>query len=571
MTPSIPWSEPFLPHPPESPTEEFMQRVVDRLDRRISAAELLDSPAAWIDLFAEWNELDKYLCGERHRINMRHYADVNDPAAAEAEKHIRERIAPLQISAAHIFVTALLASRHREAVVERFGSYLLPLYENSVLPLDPVNTDLRTETGKLTRRYGSMIASAETTFRGETMTLRHASGMMESDDRTLRRDAFMAVRGWFTSHRDELTGIFDELVKLRHRMALNLGHENFIPLGYLLMRRIDYGPDDVAEFRRGIREHAVPMANGLRRRQAEVLGLDALRPWDLNYDPSLTIPRGIVPVEHQLDMAGRLFERLSPRFAEHFNFMRREGLIDLENRKGKRSGAFCSYPGDENRPAIHCNSIGDVDDVRVLIHEMGHALQYLESSHIETLDLRSPSADVAEVHSIGLEFLTLPYVDEFFAPEIAERFRRARWKRSITAMCYRAMVDEFQHEIYLNPDAGPDERDAVWKRIAAVYEPGIDYSGVEEYEAPRWYGQAHIFRTPFYYIDYAIAETAAMQLAMIASTDHERAMGIYLDLCRAGGRAGLAEIYRNAGLRSPFDPGLMRDLMEYAAGELEGG
>jgi M3 family oligoendopeptidase len=334
------------------------------------------------------------------------------------------------------------------------------------------------------------------------------------------------------------------------------------------MGRTDYGPAQTEEFRRNVRTYAVPLLKKLRSRQAADLGLEALKPWDTGYDPSLTLPRKAAPVETQLDNAGRVFESLSPKLAGHFTRMRDEGLIDLENRKGKQAGAYCTTFPDEGRAAIFCNSTGDADDVRTLVHEMGHAFQKWESQPIEAIALQYATADAAEIHSMGMEYLSMRHMNEFFDEENTVKFRRGRWKKAISLLCYVAVVDEFQHWVYQNPEATPDERDAAWCRIWDIYEQGTDYSGVEKYKPLRWYQQMHIFRAPFYYIDYAIAETGAMQLALIDNEDHERAMDIYLNLCRIGGTMSVLEIFTTAGLRSPFGPELMRDLMNHAAHEL---
>jgi M3 family oligoendopeptidase len=249
--------------------------------------------------------------------------------------------------------------------------------------------------------------------------------------------------------------------------------------------------------------------------------------------------------------------------------MRNEGLIDLENRKGKRAGAYCTSFSDEGRVAIFCNSTGDEEDVGTLMHEMGHAFQGWESQPIESVDLQWPTSDACEIHSMGMEYLSMRHMNEFFDPENADKFRRGRWKDAVEMLCYICVVDEFQHWVYENPAAPPEDRDAAWSRIWDVYKPGIDFTGVEGYKYARWYAQGHIFWMPFYYIDYAIAETGAMQLALLDADDHDRAMETYLKLCRIGGTQSVLDIFRNSGLRSPFDPDLMRDLMDHAAKELK--
>jgi M3 family oligoendopeptidase len=248
--------------------------------------------------------------------------------------------------------------------------------------------------------------------------------------------------------------------------------------------------------------------------------------------------------------------------------MREEGLIDLENRKGKRAGAYCTSFADEARVAIFCNSTGDQDDVGTLMHEMGHAFQGWESQAIESVDLQWPTSDACEVHSMGMEYLSMPHMTEFFSEEHAAKFRRNRWKEAVELVCYIVIVDEFQHWVYENPNATPEERDQAWNRIWDIYKPGIDFSGVEQYKYARWYAQGHLFWMPFYYIDYAIAETGAMQLALMDAEDHDRALATYIKLCQIGGTMSVLDIFKAAGLRSPFDAEVMRDLMNHAAKEL---
>ena len=293
-----------------------------------------------------------------------------------------------------------------------------------------------------------------------------------------------------------------------------------------------------------------------------------LKPWDSCYSPSLNLPRGIAPVEKQVESAQRVFDKLSPVLAAHFRRMREEDLIDLENRKGKRSGAYCTSFSDEGRVAILCNSTGDEDDVRTLMHEMGHAFQGWESQPIEAVDLQWPTSDACEIHSMGMEYLSMKHMDEFFSEEEASKFRRNRWRQAVSLLCYVSIIDEFQHWIYENPNATPEERDEAFNRISETYQPGLDYSDNPEYQALRWYAQGHLFWMPFYYIDYAIAETGAMQLALIDSEDPKKALDTYLELCRIGGQKSVLDIFRSTGLRSPFDPDVMKDLMEHAEAEL---
>ncbi len=553
---------------PDRLTAEFLRDEYAVLKKKIAEAEGADSPDAWLELYGEWNALKSYITGEGSRINYAFARTMTDSGLEEAHSYYRTQLSPIIREMSSMFATALLKSRHREAFRSRYGDYFIQSMEHSLASLAPVNSELRVRIGELATRYSKIVASGEVTVQGETLTLGMAGSLLSSENGEMRLEAYTALRQWYLDRRDEFAGIFGDLVKMRHQMGLNLGFDSFTPLAYLDMGRSDYGPEEARLFRESVRRYVVPLQKKLLQQQAEQLGTGTLRPWDAGYDPALTLPRGVVPVEMQLDQAGHLFDALSPRLAGYFERMRNEGLIDLENRKGKRSGAFCTYFPDEGRPAILCNSIGDSGDVRTLVHEMGHAFQKWESADIEVLDMQWPTADVAEIHSTGLEYLSLPYITEFFNPEQADKFRHSLWKGKVALICLTAVGDEFQHWIYENPDATAVEREAMWGHLTDLYQPGIDYSGMEHYRNSGWYSIAHFFQSPFYTIDYAIATTAAMQLALIDVEDHERAMEIYLELCRIGGTKSLLDVFSSTGLRSPFEPELMRDLMARAASEL---
>jgi M3 family oligoendopeptidase len=275
------------------------------------------------------------------------------------------------------------------------------------------------------------------------------------------------------------------------------------------------------------------------------------------------------PIESQLERAQRVFDRISPRLSHHFSMMREAELIDLENRPGKAPGAFCTAFPDERRAAIFCNSTGEASNVATLMHEMGHAFQALESMQDERpYELLWPTMDAAEIHSMGMEYLSMSRLDEFFSAENAEKFRKERWAHAIELTCYVAIVDEFQHWIYANPKASLDERDQTWVSLVKTYQPSVDYSGHEKLIPMRWYMQNHIFGSPFYYIDYAIAETGAMQLALLDARDPKKAVEVYLELCRLGGEKSVLKIFASAGLQSPFSAENMKSLMKYASDQL---
>jgi M3 family oligoendopeptidase len=558
----------YYPNRSEKLTKEFVESEYAKLIARIDAAEQSSSPKDWIELYRDWNALSAYVSGEGSRISFGRSKDMANKEFEVADKYYREEITPAAESGAATLLDAVIKSKHKKAIGDHFGQYLIDSLMTQVDPLAPVNSELRVKVNDLIDQYDQIVSAGEVTIEGKQVTLAVARSMQKSANPATRKAAFMAYREWFLAHHDEIAKIYDQMVHLRDQMGRNLGHKNYIPLGYLMMRRTDYGPKEAAAFRASIREYAVPIMKRLHEEHAAALGTPTLQPWDAGYHPALTLPGGVAPIETQLVTAQQVFDEISPRLGKHFTRMCQEGLIDLENRKGKRAGAYCTSMPDEGRVAIFCNSTGDADDIGTLMHEMGHAFQAWESQKIEAIDLQWPTSDAAEVHSMGMEYLSMPKMSRFFSQENADRFRREHLYDAIHLMCYIAVVDEFQHWVYENPNASIAERDAAWSRIWDTYIPGLDFSGIESYKSARWYSQGHIFQTPFYYIDYAIAETGAMQLGMMDEENHEKALDTYIQLCVIGGTKSVLNIFKEAGLRSPFDPTTMRDLMDYASKSL---
>lgn len=543
-------------------TPETIDQSLDTLVTRARAGS-----DDWPALYREFDAVEASVFGEGGRRQYRWTQDTRDKEAEAKVTDYREHLLPVFESGAASFVGAMLQAHDLTAIDEAFGPQLLRLLRTEVARLEPRNKALRLQERQLANDYTKHIAAGAVTVGGEELTLSQAKAKASSEDPTLRKEAWLAWRGWFLEHHNALAEIFDGLVRTRQAMAATLDDDNYLPLGYAGMGRTDYGPEQSAAFRDAVEAYAVPVLRKLRQGQAAALGTPTLAPWDVGYHPKLSLNAGVaLPIEDQLDKAEQLFSRLSPKLAAHFRNLRDAGRIDLENRPGKAAGAYCTAFHDENVVAVFCNSVGDESDIRTLTHEMGHAFQCLESLWVSPTKLRWPTMDAAELHSMGMEYLSLDLMDAFFSPEDAEVFGRARWRRGVELLCYVACVDAFQHWVYTHPESSADERDAAWARFADQYDAGVDWGGeAASFRSTRWYAQLHIFQYPFYYIDYALAELGAMQLAVNATVDRAKALETYLDLCRLGGTGSMLELVDKAGLSSPFEPATLKRLMAHAS------
>ncbi|MNX89422.1 Oligoendopeptidase F, plasmid [compost metagenome] len=553
----------------ERPTEFTPAFVREAYARLEAERKTLSSDADWEAFYLRWNSLKCLISGEHARRVYTEAQDVSNAEAEEASRVIREEVVPVGEEHDAAIRAALLESPSRAHLEARFGKLLFAQFQIEHEAFAAPNIPLNVEAGDLSTRYERTLGTAEIAVDGETLTLSRAGALLTHPDEAKRKAAWEAIAAWTFAHGEEFHGIYSDLAALRQRMAENLGEANFIPVGYRRMRRLDYGPAEVETFREGIKRHIVPLLKKLRAKQATMLGQPTVKPWNMAFFPGLSLPPGVAPIGEQFERAQVLFDRLHPTLGGHFKHMAREGLIDLENRPGKRPGAFCTSFDDTNQVVIFCNSTGNEDDVSTLTHEMGHAFQGWESRWIVPLELRWPSMEACEIHSMGMEFLALHELDAFFAPEDARKFRKLKLIDTLTMLPYIAVVDAFQHWVYAHPGHSPESRDAEWDRLWDEYLPGVDFEGLEAYKAVRWKRQAHIFADPFYYIDYAIAESAALQLWRMAEKDRKAAMATYLELCRIGGSQSLLDLFASAGLVSPFDPEVFAPSVEAIAAELE--
>jgi M3 family oligoendopeptidase len=388
---------------------------------------------------------------------------------------------------------------------------------------------------------------------------------VEHPDRELRREATFLKWDFFSRNRERLDQIYDDLVHTRDRMGRTLGFPNFIDLGYRRLQRTDYGPSDVARYRDAIARHVVPLAQRIVDAQAHAIGVDQLMMWDESIFDTAQPPAPPQTAAAVVDASRGAFNALGAEIGAFARLMVERDLLDLESRDGKGGGGFCTTFTTYGLPYVFANFNGTTHDVKVLVHEMGHAFQCYSSRAKRASDYLWATAEAGEVHSMAMEFLVWPQLDAFFGAD-AERFRMQHLKSSILALPYVAAVDHFQHLVYEQPDASPEQRNAFWKQVETTYLPWRRYGGIAHAERGGfWQAQLHIYRFPFYYIDYALAMCCALQFWTRSLDDYAGALAEYVALCKRGGELPFVALVQTAGLRSPFDDGVLENVMQRAA------
>ena len=353
-------------------------------------------------------------------------------------------------------------------------------------------------------------------------------------------------------------------------MAKKLGYENFTPLGYIRMNRLDYNQDMVKKYRDQVIEDIVPLTVELRKKQAKRIGLDKLECYDLNYNFKSGNPKPHGTLDELVAAALKMYTEMSPETAEFFKMMVDGEMFDLPTRPNKEMGGYCTGIYDYKVPFIFANSNGTAGDVDTLTHEAGHAFQaYCTFKNVDIPDLSFPTMESAEIDSMSMEFFAHPYSEYFFKEE-TDKYHYFHIADSVSFLPYGCLVDHFQHEVYNHPEMTPEERKATWRRLEKIYKPDIDYTGFDLLERGGFfYRQGHIFQSPFYYIDYTLAQVCALQFFVRTLKKDENAWKDYVHICGLGGTKSFVQIVKEANLKVPFEDGCLKEVAAVMKQELD--
>ena len=517
---------------------------------------------------AEWDSLRRHYDTWSALVHLRFAQDTTD-ATAKADRDYADALSP---EAADLEITLkrrLLADPDRPAVAALAGEHAMRLWETDITTFDPaIKPDLE-EEARIEARYTELLASAKLEIDGKTVNLAGLGPYAEDPDRDIRHTAERVRWAFFAANATALDDIFDQLVKLRHGMAVKLGFASYTPLGYRRLRRVDYGPDEVARYRQQVVQHVVPLVGRLLEARRTANHWDRLRFWDEALVDPAGNPKPAGDHDALVDAAAAMFDGMDPRLASFYRLMRQGGFMDLKNRPGKSGGGFCTSFPTEGVPFIFANFNGTHHDIGVFTHEMGHAFQNWESRDQPGVDYLWPTMEAAEINSMGLEFLAYPGIGKLVGEDAADRFRRMHLIGALAFLPYGVCVDHFQHEVYANPDASAADRHAMWARLEKIYMPWTDYGDLDFLnKGGRWQAKPHIYGSPFYYIDYTLAQCCAMQFWARSRHDYAGAMEAYVALCARGGSAPFQDLVRSAGLVSPFADGALEAVVREAAAVL---
>ncbi len=550
-------------------TRPDIAKESSELDRLIATFSDSDQAEKAAKAVHEINALLSKLSDLQTIASIRYTQNTTDEFYESEQEFFAENMPPIVEKVAG-FYTALLNSPHRAQLEKVFPKVLFTNADIAARSINKEVLPLLEQEEKLILEYQKVQSTITIDYDGQKLTIPQMGKYTTSADRAVRKAATEAVGGAMLAKKEQYDEVFDKLVKVRTEIAKKLGFASFTEVGYLRMTRNCYDQNDVKIFRDQVKTMVVPLVSKLMKGQAERLGVDKLKFYDQAVLSKQGNPTPIANDEQLYQIGLQLYKDMKPETKALIEKMDENGMFDLFSRENKMTGGYCAMLNGDGVPFVFANFNGTVGDVDVFTHEGGHALAGFLNAQDELEALIDPTAEACEVHSMSMEFLCWPYLDRFYA-ERSEQAKALHLVTSLYFLPYGCLVDEFQHEIYANPNQTPEQRLQLWIDLEKQYFPDMDYDGMPFYgDGRRWQRQLHIYEAPFYYIDYCLASACAMQVLSVMLTDGwDAAWDMYIKYTKIGRGNTFVEMLQKSGFKTPFEQGALTTVVDKIEGFIE--
>jgi len=536
---------------------EFMEWPWERIEPYFQ--ELMDREINIVNVnqyLSDWSKIDEYITESFNRLYVRTTVDTTDKDAEQKFNYFLDEIYPNAELKNQNLKDKLLASGLKPEGFE------IPLrnMEADAEIFREKNIVIQSQDYKLSTEYDKLVGAQTVTWEGKELTIEQMKPIYQLTDREIREKAWKLAAKRQLQDRDSYNNLWKKFLDLRIEMAHNAEFPDYRAYRWKQLHRFDYTPAEAKQFDLAIEEVIVPIAESFYNKRKQRLGVDKLRPWDLNVDTLKREP--LKPFTKADDLERKtlsIFNNVDPQLGEYFEIMRKENLLDLDNRKGKAPGGYCTDFTSIRRPFIFMNAVGIHDDVQTLLHEGGHAFHVFETAQLPYIQQLDVGMEFAEVASMAMELLSAPYLTTgyggFYTQDEAARARIEHLETSLLFWPYMAVVDSFQHWVYENPNDSrhPSNCDHKWGELWDRYMVGVDWSGIEDEKLTGWHRKLHIFQVPFYYVEYGMAQVGANQIWQNALQDQARTVLNYRKALALGGTVSLPELYKAAGAKFKFD------------------
>ena len=529
----------------------------------------LETPADLEGWLLDWNELLAQVVASRSRRRIAMSRDTADEGLRRTHLTFEKEIWPEWERLDDRFQRRYLecggaarALGPRYAVLDRRIANRVELFNEA-------NVELRARDEELRARYSKISGTRTVAFRGDTLTVQQASAFLEEQDRATRDEAYRALTAARAEDADETEELFDQLLALRGRIATNAGLDDYRAYAFKERERFDYGPDECFAFHDAVEKVVVPAVRERAERRRARLGLDRLHIFDFAVDPDSRPPLRPFREETGLIELGRtLFRAVDSVFEDEFAILVRNGLLDLMSRPGKAPGGYNSPLMDIRLPFVFANAIGRPADVKTLLHEGGHAFHSIAVRDEPIVAQGRAPIEFCEVAAMAMELFGLGHYEAAYGAEDARAAAAQALEQKLGAIPWIATVDAFQHWLYTHPGHTRQRRADKWVELRARFAPHVDWTGYEAGRETEWHQQLHLFKHPFYYIEYGIAQVGALQLWRNYRADPAAAVAAYRAALKLGGTRSLPDLFAAAGARFSMDETVMREVIDDLMGQL---
>ena len=534
--------------------KEAFEVAIAKIKNATSAEEVLVARKALLD---EMDEL-----GTQSSLSYMRWSCNTKDDFYKGEKEYYEQNMPLLSGVQIEYTQAMMNTPFKDEVQKLLPAPVYKNYEVTLKSLDEKIVPEMQEESAVCNEYSQFMSELTIEFRGEKMPLTLLRRHMEDADRETRREAYEAFGKTLEAHADFLDGVYDRLVKIRDRMAKKMGYANYVELGYHRMGRICYDRTHIEKFRKNILEDIVPVVAKMRTERAKQMGIDEMKLYDYGVCFAEGDPQPILDAKQMFEAGRAMYHEMSESTGAFIDMMIENDAFDVLSREGKWGGGYCTEFSKYKQPFILANFNGTSGDVDVLTHEAGHAF----ASYLGFANDHDPEAgygmETAETHSMSMECFCWKFMDKFFG-ERAKDYKYKHLFDNLSFLTYGIIVDAFQHVVYENPDLTPAQRNEEWNKLEATFRPYMNAKGMTYFEkGTRWQYQMHIFESPFYYIDYCLAQANALQFLFKSLEDYDSALSAYFKFTSYGGTKFFTEMLEEAGINSPFKEGALKEVAQ---------
>ncbi|MFD2045356.1 oligoendopeptidase F [Ornithinibacillus salinisoli] len=398
----------------------------------------------------------------------------------------------------------------------------------------------------------SMLNNADLTFpsvkneEGEEVDLTHGRyvGFLESKDRRVREEAFKTMYARYGEFKNTFASTLSGVVKT-HNFNAKVRNYDSARQSALDNNNI---PEQVYDNLVEAVNEKLPLLHRYAKLRKKVLGVDELHMYDM-YTPLVKDVEMKISYEQAQEYT---LESLKPLGEEYVNILK-EGFenrwVDVEENKGKRSGAYSSGTYGTN-PYILMNWQDNVNNLFTLVHEFGHSVHSYHTRKNQPYRYGNYSIFVAEVASTCNEAILNDYLLTNLDDEKQKLYILNHFLEGFRGTVFRqTMFAEFEHEIHQRAQEG--EALTADKLTEIYYNLNKKYFGddvVSDEEIGLEWARIPHFYMNYYVYQYATGYSAATALASKILEGEEGAVDRYLDFLKAGSSDYPIEVLKTAGV-----------------------